>query len=250
LLVHESSGGALRSMLATCLRRAARTLLAPPAHLLPGSGALFSVQIVVPALGDSISDGAGHAAMVARMHAPRHPYCNASHVARTALRMHPTCCMSTRTHAGTIASVLKKSGDAVSENETIAQIETDKVTIDIKAPADGTLLGVVVQEQDTVVPGQLVATLDDAAAKVRAGHASAAVCAGSCGGAGVGPHNPDHGGGANQLPCDAAHVCLCLLGCRRSLWARRHLHSQQQTQHEPPTHTKQQQQPQQQQHGQ
>lgn len=54
----------------------------------------------------------------------------------------------------------------MAENETIAQVETDKVTIDIKAPSDGTLLGVVVQEQDTVVPGQLVATLDDAAAKV------------------------------------------------------------------------------------
>lgn len=55
----------------------------------------------------------------------------------------------------------------MSENETIAQVETDKVTIDIKAPSEGTLVGVVVQEQDTVVPGQLVATLDDAAAKVR-----------------------------------------------------------------------------------
>jgi 2-oxoglutarate dehydrogenase E2 component (dihydrolipoamide succinyltransferase) len=55
----------------------------------------------------------------------------------------------------------------VAENETIAQVETDKVTIDIKAPSEGIVLGVVVQEQDTVVPGQLVATLDDAAAKVR-----------------------------------------------------------------------------------
>jgi 2-oxoglutarate dehydrogenase E2 component (dihydrolipoamide succinyltransferase) len=66
---------------------------------------------------------------------------------------------------GTIASVLKGAGDPVKENETIAQIETDKVTIDIKAPSDGTILGIVVQEQETVVPGQLVATLDDAAAK-------------------------------------------------------------------------------------
>lgn len=56
----------------------------------------------------------------------------------------------------------------MAENETIAQVETDKVTIDIKAPSEGTILGVVVQEQDTVVPGQLVATLDDAVAKVGA----------------------------------------------------------------------------------
>lgn len=70
--------------------------------------------------------------------------------------------------AGSIAAVHKKAGDAVAENETIAQVETDKVTIDIKAPSEGTILGIVVQEQDTVVPGQLVATLDDAAAKVGA----------------------------------------------------------------------------------
>lgn len=85
----------------------------------------------------------------------------------------PACHVSEQRHAlvyaacaGTIATVLKKSGDAVAENETIAQVETDKVTIDIKAPSEGTILGIVVQEQDTVVPGQLVATLDDAAAKV------------------------------------------------------------------------------------
>lgn len=93
-------------------------------HKLCSQQFLYSVQIVVPSLGESITDGS-------------------------------------------IAAVLKGAGDPVKENETIAQIETDKVTIDIKAPSDGTILGIVVQEQDTVVPGQLVATLDDAAAKAR-----------------------------------------------------------------------------------
>jgi hypothetical protein len=40
---------------------------------------------------------------------------------------------------GTIAEVLKSEGDSVGEDETIAQIETDKVTIDVKAPSAGTL---------------------------------------------------------------------------------------------------------------
>lgn len=93
-------------------------------HKLYFPAAFYSVQVVVPSLGESISDG-------------------------------------------TIATVLKAAGDSVKENETIAQIETDKVTVDIKAPSDGTILGVVVQEQDTVIPGQLVATLDDSKAKVR-----------------------------------------------------------------------------------
>lgn len=40
---------------------------------------------------------------------------------------------------GTIAEVLKSEGDGVEEDETIAQIETDKVTIDVKAPSAGTI---------------------------------------------------------------------------------------------------------------
>ena len=40
---------------------------------------------------------------------------------------------------GTIVEILKKEGDAVEEDETIAQIETDKVTVDVRAPASGQL---------------------------------------------------------------------------------------------------------------
>lgn len=40
---------------------------------------------------------------------------------------------------GTMAEILKKEGDAVEEDETIAQIETDKVTVDVKAPSAGKL---------------------------------------------------------------------------------------------------------------
>lgn len=39
-----------------------------------------------------------------------------------------------------------------------------QVTIDIKAPRDGTLLGILVKVDETVIPGQLIATVDDAAA--------------------------------------------------------------------------------------
>ena len=38
---------------------------------------------------------------------------------------------------GTIAALLKKAGDTVEEDEAIAQIETDKVTIDVRAPEAG-----------------------------------------------------------------------------------------------------------------
>lgn len=43
---------------------------------------------------------------------------------------------------GTIANVLKGPGEAVKEDEVIAQIETDKVTVDIRAPTSGTISNV------------------------------------------------------------------------------------------------------------
>eukprot|EP00213_Chloropicon_mariensis_P000446 CAMPEP_0197481920 /NCGR_PEP_ID=MMETSP1309-20131121/50551_1 /TAXON_ID=464262 /ORGANISM="Genus nov. species nov., Strain RCC998" /LENGTH=70 /DNA_ID=CAMNT_0043024301 /DNA_START=84 /DNA_END=292 /DNA_ORIENTATION=- len=38
---------------------------------------------------------------------------------------------------GSIASVLKSAGEAVAEDEVVVQIETDKVTIDVRAPKAG-----------------------------------------------------------------------------------------------------------------
>ena len=36
-----------------------------------------------------------------------------------------------------MAALLKQAGDAVEEDEAIAQIETDKVTLDVRAPKAG-----------------------------------------------------------------------------------------------------------------
>jgi len=57
---------------------------------------------------------------------------------------------------GTQASVskwLKQPGEAVSENEPLVEINTDKVTIEIAAPASGVLSKLSVAEGDTVLPG-------------------------------------------------------------------------------------------------
>ena len=64
---------------------------------------------------------------------------------------------------GTIAAVLKSVGDSVEADEIIAQIETDKVTIDVKAPVSGVLKEVLVAEEDTVIVGQNVATIEEGA---------------------------------------------------------------------------------------
>ncbi|PNG99124.1 Dihydrolipoyllysine-residue succinyltransferase, partial [Tetrabaena socialis] len=51
------------------------------------------------------------------------------------------------------------AGQPVLEDEVIVQIDTDKVTIDVKSPAAGVLQQLLVKPSDTVVPGQLVAVV-------------------------------------------------------------------------------------------
>ncbi|XXG78349.1 hypothetical protein AAC387_Pa08g2306 [Persea americana] len=60
---------------------------------------------------------------------------------------------------GTLAAFLKKPGDHVEVDEKIAQIETDKVTIDVASPEAGIIEKFVAKEGDTVVPGTKVAVI-------------------------------------------------------------------------------------------
>lgn len=60
---------------------------------------------------------------------------------------------------GTISAFLKQPGEAVSKDETIAEIETDKVALEVPAPADGTLGEWLVSEGDSVTPGAVIARI-------------------------------------------------------------------------------------------
>ncbi|XP_068666824.1 dihydrolipoyllysine-residue succinyltransferase component of 2-oxoglutarate dehydrogenase complex 1, mitochondrial-like [Aristolochia californica] len=65
---------------------------------------------------------------------------------------------------GTLATLLKKPGDRVEADELIAQIETDKVTIDVTSPAAGVIEKLFAKEGDTVMPGTKVAVISKSAA--------------------------------------------------------------------------------------
>jgi len=58
---------------------------------------------------------------------------------------------------------LKRVGDAVAENEPLIEIETDKVTVEVAAPASGVLVEILKHEQEEVVPGELLGRLGPAA---------------------------------------------------------------------------------------
>lgn len=51
---------------------------------------------------------------------------------------------------GTLIEWTKAVGDTVSQGDVLAEIETDKVTVEIEAPADGTILKFLVNEGDIV----------------------------------------------------------------------------------------------------
>jgi len=60
----------------------------------------------------------------------------------------------------TLVTWYKKAGEAVSRDENLIDIETDKVVLELPAPANGVLIELVKQNGDTVVAGELIARID------------------------------------------------------------------------------------------
>ncbi len=56
----------------------------------------------------------------------------------------------------TVGKWLKKAGDTVKADETLLELETDKVSIEVPSPASGILSEITVKEGDTVSPGGLL----------------------------------------------------------------------------------------------
>ena len=64
---------------------------------------------------------------------------------------------------GTIATWHKQPGEAVSRDEVICDIETDKVVLEVVAPADGTLVTIIKGEGDTVLSSEVIAQFEEGA---------------------------------------------------------------------------------------
>ncbi|MDE2565305.1 MAG: dihydrolipoamide succinyltransferase, partial [Burkholderiales bacterium] len=68
----------------------------------------------------------------------------------------------------------KKPGDAVAVDEILVEIETDKVVLEVPAPAAGVLAELAVADGATVVAEQLIARIDTAGKAAAAAPAPAA----------------------------------------------------------------------------
>lgn len=64
---------------------------------------------------------------------------------------------------GTVATWHKQPGEPVSRDELLVDIETDKVVLEIVAPADGTLVELIKNEGDVVLTEELIATFEEGA---------------------------------------------------------------------------------------
>src|SRR5918995_7239618 len=72
---------------------------------------------------------------------------------------------------GKVIRWLKTPGSRVAKGEPIVEIETDKVTVEIEAPASGVLRDVTAQEGDVVPVGRTIAVIagaDEVSAPVAA----------------------------------------------------------------------------------
>jgi 2-oxoglutarate dehydrogenase E2 component (dihydrolipoamide succinyltransferase) len=77
----------------------------------------------------------------------------------------------------TIGKWFKKPGDAVAVDEPLVELETDKVTIEVPAPAAGTLAEIAAKDGDTVAVGALLGQIKDGAAAAKAAAAKPAPAA-------------------------------------------------------------------------
>ena len=58
---------------------------------------------------------------------------------------------------GTLTTWCKQEGEHVKRDDVIAELETDKVILEIPAPHDGVLSNIIVSEGSTVTSAQLLA---------------------------------------------------------------------------------------------
>src|SRR3954447_24730138 len=63
----------------------------------------------------------------------------------------------------TVGRWFKQPGDPVKADEPLVELETDKVTLEVNAPAGGTLGDITAQDGETVTPGAVLGSIVEGA---------------------------------------------------------------------------------------
>src|SRR5438270_267345 len=62
----------------------------------------------------------------------------------------------------------KRPGEAVAADEPVVELETDKVTVEVPAPASGVLAEILAKDGETVAPGALLGQIQEGGAPAKA----------------------------------------------------------------------------------
>ncbi len=113
---------------------------------------------------------------------------------------------------GTILGWTVKVGDGVKAGDTVVEISTDKVDVELPAPADGTIIELLAAEGDTVTVGQVIGRMAAGAVAAPLSASPTETAAGS-GQVAAAPQRNGNGDGANATPvarraAGALHVDL------------------------------------------
>ncbi len=73
----------------------------------------------------------------------------------------------------TIGRWFKQPGEAVAADEPVVELETDKVTVEVPAPASGVLAEILAKDGETVAPGALLGQMQEGGAPAKAAPAPA-----------------------------------------------------------------------------
>jgi 2-oxoglutarate dehydrogenase E2 component (dihydrolipoamide succinyltransferase) len=77
----------------------------------------------------------------------------------------------------TVGQWFKQAGDAVTADEPLVELETDKVTVEVPAPASGVLSEITVKAGDTVAVGSVLGAIAEGDGKAKSAPAKAAAAA-------------------------------------------------------------------------
>jgi 2-oxoglutarate dehydrogenase E2 component (dihydrolipoamide succinyltransferase) len=77
----------------------------------------------------------------------------------------------------TVSTWFKQVGDTVQQDEMLCELETDKVSVEVPAPASGTLTEILAAEGTTVAAGGKLAVMSGASASASASAAAPAAAA-------------------------------------------------------------------------
>ncbi|MBM3384030.1 MAG: 2-oxoglutarate dehydrogenase complex dihydrolipoyllysine-residue succinyltransferase [Betaproteobacteria bacterium] len=94
----------------------------------------------------------------------------------------------------------KKQGEAVKRDENLIDIETDKVVLELPAPADGVLVRIMKGDKGTVVAGEVIAQIDTEARPTATGSSPLPGAAAPSAAAKPAPAAPERSAGPAVMP--------------------------------------------------